>query len=47
MKTNVYILGEVANGFIKRVVDDLDYEMVETFFIGRSDVHSRTFSDRF
>jgi len=34
-----------SHRLIDRVVDDFPYEMMETAFIGRSDIHSWSFAD--
>jgi len=41
------VFGETSNGFIKGVVDDFGNKVVESPFVGRTDVHSRSLSDRF
>lgn len=39
------MLRMTSHRFIDRVIDDLPHEMMETTLIGRSDVHTRTFTD--
>ena len=47
MHLNEDVFGTTGNGFVEGVVEDLDQEMVEAFFVGAADVHTGAFSDRF
>ena len=41
------ILGVTGDGLVERVVKDFDEKMVEPFFVGTTDIHPRSFPDRF
>ena len=45
VKTDKDVFGKTSNGFVERVIDDFDKQMMQSFFIGTTDIHSRAFAN--
>ena len=44
---NDYFVPKTVDRFIDRVIDDLPHQMVQTSGVDRTDIHARSFTDRF